>query len=479
MIDQNNLNNKFVKDWLKYCGGSESPFLFNLWSGLTTLAACLGRRSYLEIGRFRYVPNMYVMLIGPPAVRKSSAGSIGKKLLDKYTDIKFGPTDTAGKKQGLISSYVRNYTTAEEDVGIDDSILQEAPSSVDQAISNAFAAHRVASAKKKKKPPQELYIFADELTDFIGLNQIEMIGMLTSLYYPQDKYEYTLAKSVSYLHKPCLTLLGCTTPTSLAAHLPPASIGQGFTSRTIMVYEGRAKAKVYPAPKLDKDLELKLGAQLTELQHWEEEFTLDEDAEKMLEYLYLNYQPNINDTRFVTYEQRREDHINKLCMVLAAAEGRTVIKGIDVTDAHMILEATEANMANALGEVGMDKLTVAKQAMKEMIEASWPVGVSMAVLRTNMLRDMQARDFESTLNDFINKGLCVSDTKTMNVNGKNVNVAVIIPAMPEDKKPQNKQRNSKQVLDRLLAYSEQSTNPKVIEDAFASTRNRDDPETYH
>lgn len=479
MINQDNLSNRFVKNWLKYCGGSESPFLFNLWSGLTTVSACLGRRSFLEVGRFRYVPNMYVMLIGPPAVRKSSAGSIGKKLLDKYTDIKFGPTDTAGKKQGLIASYVRNYTTEEEDAILDSSILEEAANNAEQAIQNAFAVSRVSKSKKKPKAPQELYIFADELTDFIGLNQIEMIGMLTSLYYPQDKYEYTLAKSVSYLYKPCLTLLGCTTPTSLAAHLPPASIGQGFTSRTIMVYEGRAMAKVYPAPKLDPELELAIGAQLTELQHWEEEFTLAEDASKMLEYLYMNYRPNINDTRFITYEQRREDHINKLCMVLAAAEGRTEIKGIDVTDAHMILQATEANMPNALGEVGMDRLTIAKQSMKEMIEASWPMGVPMSVLRTNMLRDMQAREFESTLNEFINKGMCATDLRTLPVHGKNVKVSVIIPAMPEDKKPASKQRSSKKVLDELLNHSEQQVNPEVLGNAFDEIRGSKDDETYH
>lgn len=479
MIDETHLNNKFVKDWLKYCGGSESPFLFNLWSGLTTVSACLGRRSFLEIGRFRYVPNMYVMLIGPPAVRKSSAGGIGKKLLDKYTDIKFGPTDTAGKKQGLISSYVRNYLTPEENL-LDESILSEKTDSAEEAVTNAFAHMRQEKAKRQAKPPQELYIFADELTDFIGLNQIEMIGMLTSLYYPQDKYEYTLAKSVSYLHKPCLTLLGCTTPTSLAAHLPPASIGQGFTSRTIMVYEGRAKNKIYPAPKLDEKLELKLGAQLTELQHWAEEFSLTSDASKMLEYLYMNYKPDINDTRFITYEQRREDHINKLCMILAAAEGRTVIEGIDVTDAHMILEATEKNMPHALGEVGMDKLTIAKQSMKEMIEASWPMGVSISVLRTNMLRDMQARDFDSTLNEFINKGLCISDTRTVTMSGKNATVNVIIPAMPEDKKPASKQRNSRKTLDTLLNYSKATVNPQIAEEGFDSYRTGyDDDETKH
>lgn len=470
MLDETQLNNKFVKDWLEYCGGSESPFLFNLWSGLTTVSACLGRRSFVTIGRFKYVPNMYVFLIGPAAVRKSSAGSIGKKLLEKYTDVKFGPTDTGGKKQGLIGSYVRHYATPEEELLGDDIFSEPSTDTAEVALQNAFDNARAKPKKGEKKPPQELYVFADELTTFIGLNQIEMVGILTEIFYPQDKYEYTLSKSTSFIYKPCLNLLGCTTPTSLATHLPPASIGQGFTSRAIMVYEGKAKAKVYPAPPLDETLEYKLGQRLTELQDWETEFEVSEEAHTLFAQLYHNFKTNINDTRFLHYEQRRQDHLTKLAMILAAAEDRDVITGIDVADAHMILVATEENMPHALGEVGMDRLTIAKQSMKEMIEASWPMGVTLSTLRSNMLRDMQARDFDSTLNEFINKGLCSQINKAMDVNGKSIELSVLIPAMPEAKKPKHAKQTSAKVHADLLHLSTITETDSKIANAFAKRK---------
>lgn len=470
MLEPKDIQNKFVKDWLAYCGNSESPTIFNMWAGLSTLAACLDRDNTLRIGRFTYFANMYIFLVGPAAVRKSSSAALGKKLLEKYTTCKFGPTDTAGKKQGLLTSFYSQYQTKSEDEKLTDefeSMMKDEhveKSPVADNVASAFGASRKAKAGKTKKShynkndedpvtSRSLFIFADELATLIGLNQIEMINFLTEIYYCPADYSYALAREKRDIDFPYLNLIGCITPTSLAAHLPPQSVGQGFSSRVIMVYEGVARAKVFPAPELDKDLEIKIGAKLVSAHDFAGNFIIQPQALKMMGEIYHNFKPNINDSRFQHYEQRRLDHLIKLCMVLAAGEDRHEVCLRDVADAQIILEATEVNMAESLGEIGLDKLTIAKQQMREMIMSSWPLGISVSVLKQNMLRDMQPRDFETTLSTFANNGLC----KLTQRDHQGSKIDIIIPVLNEEVRGRNNLAPKTETSNKLAGFR---TGPK-------------------
>jgi len=444
MLNSDDIHNKFIKDWLDYCGNSESPLIFNMWSGISTLAACLDRDNSLQVGRFNHFSNMYIFLVGPAAVRKSSAASLGKKLLEKYTNCKFGPTDTAGKKQGLLSSFYNAYGQSAKNEELADEIsdMITDPEITNNPVADAFAKHRAAKAKAPKSrsydydnvTSRSLFIFADELATLIGLNQIEMINFLTEIYYCPADYQYTLSKETRDIDYPYLNLLGCITPTSLAAHLPPQSVGQGFTSRAIMVYEGVARPKVFPAPELDKKLEAVVGEALNKAFNFIGEFSMADQTVEIMTKLYFGYTSKINDSRFQHYDQRRQDHLIKLCMVLAAGENRDEVLPRDVADAQVILEATEINMAASLGEIGLDKITIAKQHMREMITSSWPLGVSVSVLRSNMLRDMQVREFEAALNAFCTNGLCKLATKQH----EGQKIDIVMPTLSDEVKERNK-----------------------------------------
>ena len=467
ILSVDEIDNKFVKNWIKYCGKRESPFIFNLWSGLAAVSACMGRRNMLHVGAQEFSANMYVVLVGPTAVRKSTAGKLASKLIRKHTEIKFGPTDTAGKKQGLIGSFFRQYKSEEEELieektekvnDVQSSIFDKSKTgaSIASEKPSPFAAAFAKRAAKQKTTvgyspdePRELFVFADELTTFIGLNQIEMVDCISELYYPQPFYEYTLAKTSSYVPNPILTILGCTTPTRLSSHLPPSSIGAGFTSRAIFVYCGHPEDKVYPVPSPSEKLGDEIAEVFSTLSQWSENFTLaSPEVEEFIGNIYRQYKPSINDHRFDSYESRRLEHMQKLAMVLAGAELRTVVTNVDILNAHRILEFTEIEMSSAMGEVGMDKLSIAKQHMKEIIENSHPHGVQIATLRGMMARDLGQRDFDATLEDFKRRKLCMEDKQKVEIRGKMVEIPILIPAMPV-KKTNTKPKTSIQILKEL------------------------------
>jgi hypothetical protein len=434
------IKNAFVRQWLAYTDGSESPEIFNLWTGLSAVAACLGRRSSLNAGRYIYYPNMYVILTGPAAVRKSSTAGIAKDLLKQFTSVKFGPTDTAGKKQGLISAFLDAYGTKPQSASkIVNDILAGAiadaaivgdtltPVVGNDEFANVFATMRkenpdAAIGVKKNlndrkraanKIDHDLFIMADELSDFIGMNQPEMIGCLTSLYYPSEEYSYKLAESSKTIYRPGLNILACTTPSSLMKFMPETAIGQGFSSRTVFVYAGQSREKVFRPDPLNKELTAALGKHLQYLSSWSNEFFCTEEALELQQKIYLNYRIDLKDTRFTQYEQRRDGHLSKLMMCLAAGRGAAIITYDDVLDAHIILKETEREMHLSLGELGLNKITLAKQHIREMIEASWPAGVTYATLARNAARDMTTQQFSETINELVSRGICfVSNIKT-------------------------------------------------------------------
>jgi Protein of unknown function (DUF3987) len=458
------IKNQFIKDWLKFTDGSEVPELFNMWTGLSAVAACLGRRSSLNTGRFRVYPNMYVVLTGPAAVRKSSAAGIVSKLLKQYTGVKFGPTDTAGRRQGLITAFMEAYgtkpkttkTKITDDLAkiFADSEEQERKLDAVKAI-NARTDIDVAEASvlermlmstksitditpKYKHPPNsnvdhDLFLFADELSDLIGMNQPEMINFLTSIYYPQDNYEYKLVNSSAKINRPGLNILSCTTPTSLMKHLPETAIGQGFSSRAMFVYCGQPRPKVFRPPPLDEYTAQQMGNLFATLSKWNVEFTLDEGAFQAQESIYLGFRADIKDTRFAHYEQRRDMHMSKVLMLLAAARNSTVISYEDVVDAQLIMLETERDMHLSLGELGINKISIAKQHMRDLIEAAWPDTVSIEMLRSNAMRDMTTKQqFQETLEDLIARGVCRFVTST--TSGKSTSCVIAInPEMLAEK----------------------------------------------
>lgn len=454
------IKNQFINDWLRLTGGTESPDLFNLWTGLSAIAACLGRRCALREDRFEIHPNMYVIITGPAAVRKSSAGSIASKILKKYTDIKFGPTDTGGQRQGLLTAFLDAYGTRpkskEEQAAeaalsnVKTNVADEPVDPIKEAMAKLEAEQAKSSAHKRRKQNEaidhDLFIFADEFTSLIGMNQVELITCLNALYYPQPYYEYSLAKSKVKINKPGLNILACTTPTALVKHLPEAAIGQGFSSRVIFVYEDTPKDKVFRPPPLDQTLCDKLGNHLANLSNWSCDFVRNPKALQLHENIYKSPDVVIPDTRFSEYSRRRDTHLIKLMMLLAAGRDSTVISGDDVLDAHLILMHTEKKMNLSLGELGMTKTAIAKQHIRDSIVNSWPEGLSFKFLKAQAMRDMTSREFEDTLNKLIAEGVCSRDGKVYDGN----TIEYIIPALPEKMRKKVSKRKTRKELEREL-----------------------------
>jgi len=123
-------------------------------------------------------------------------------------------------------------------------------------------------------------------------------------------------------------------------------------------------------------------------------------VDKALEKLYRIEIP-IQDPRFLSWIDRRQTHLIKVAMCLAAGRLSETLQASDIEEAHYILTETERLMPEALGEFGMSHLSLAKQRILEFINmANEPV--SRQILWIMMSKDMSQRDYEMTMIDLLN-----------------------------------------------------------------------------
>lgn len=388
----------FLTNYMRMVEETESPRLFHVWSAISGLAACLGRRCYFPFGPMTIFPNQYIALVGTPGTRKSTALGIMKRQLRKSTGVRFAPADTAGQRQGLVEAMKGAAANKEFIDNIELAIAEDSLAGLTlqdiAGITNTPEEDEVGFVSAADK--HHIMVCATELSRFIGQNNFQMLDFLGTMWDGED-FEYQTKGGLTVLKNPLINMLSCTTPTSINVAMPPAAGGQGFLSRMILVY-GSRKYKLVPRP-IEPDAELVDKVREGFNRAYYElsgEFTETTDARSYSESLY-DFSLEINDPRFSYYHERRYDHLIKLAMAMAASRGSTLIVKEDYEQSHRILRATEKGMPDALGEFGMNPLAALKQSMLEYLRSHGMVPVDE--LRAVFHRDSRAADFVEAVAD--------------------------------------------------------------------------------
>lgn len=393
----------YLNNYLAMVEDTESPRLFHVWTAIEAVSMALGRRCFLPFGPMVIFPNQYVLLVGTPGTRKSTAAAIGKRIVRSATGVRFAPQDTAGHRQGLVKAMRGSDAPKEFLAGVqinekDDSIagltLNQMAEITDEPEDEETKF--VAAADK-----HHIAVISGEFSRFIGQNNLQMLDFLTTMW-DGDDYEYETKNETTILRNPLLNILGCTTPTQISNSMPPAAGGQGFLSRIILVY-GTRKYKLIARPAVPPlDLVEKVKDDLNHI-YYELSGAFEEtpDGRSYSEELY-GFPLEITDSRFGYYNERRYTHLIKLAMCLCAARRDRVICREDYEEAHRILRATEKGMPDALGEFGMNPLAALKQSILEFMRTT--KAVPLDELRGHFHRDARSSEFTEVINDLVKMG---------------------------------------------------------------------------
>ena len=367
-----------LKDIIKLAENQEAADFSYLWAGLSCIAAQLARNVYIPFGNGKIYPNLYVMFVGDPGKRKSTAIKDLKKRIkaagyqnicgDKVTMQKY-LLDLAGVGEGS----VEDSNITEFNLGI-------------TLGTNDYV---------------ESYINQDEFSDFIGINNYPFISLLGNFWDIDEPYIYRTKNGQSIeIPSPIVNILGATTPSQFNTIFPPAISEQGFLSRLIIVNIPESKRKIARPLPSDASVIEKVVDGLKAVRKLSGELVMSDAVWDKLEEIYLSWKP-VEDTRFAHYSTRRHTQLLKLC-ILATCSRYTIEMSVDdVIFANTLLSFTEHFMPQALGQFGKNKDGDVNSKVISYLRSSFPTAKSLQDIIIPISTETDVMSLQKILNNLV------------------------------------------------------------------------------
>lgn len=381
-MPQRNFKN-WLQSFIEYASFGEAPKHMYFWTGVSTIAGVLRRKVWIDEKSFKWFPNFYVVLVAPPGiVSKSTTAGIGMDLLRAVPGVKFGPEIVTW--QALATSFVNAAETFE---------YQEL--------------HHTQSA---------LTIESSEFGNLLNPQDKEMVDILVTLWDGKGIKKETKHSGNDEIINPWINLIACTTPSWIAGNFPEYLIGGGLTSRMVFVYAEK-KAKLVPylhevAPQDHAETKTKLIADLERIAiDCVGEYRLTTEAEDWGRAWYAKHYEgerpkNLDDDRFGGYFARKQTHIHKLAMVLAAAESNRMLITRDHLElADVMVTDLEPDMAMVFSKIGKTDEAFYADRLIQFVRRQGPKGVPYPeVYRFVYSQFPSLRDFEGVFTGAVRAG---------------------------------------------------------------------------
>lgn len=338
---------------------TESPVVYHDWAIITAIGAMLSRNVWLQFGAEQIYPNLYTILLGPAAGRKSSAINFARKFLEQANFKAFAKDKSS--KEKFLSDLARGF-------GKKPVVSNTEVEAMLEADLDAVDLHCPAS---------NVLISAGELLDFLGANDLPFITLLVNLWDNLPKYEQPkLTGNDVKVIKPTISLLGGATATTFQTIFPPEMIGGGMLSRTIVVKgDGRRQALTLPPPP-DVELFGGLLELIVEIGKMRGPMTYTPEAFELIDEIYKAEHP-LSKTRFETFVGRRHVQLHKLCLILTATNLSYEITADTVLYANTLLHDVELGMQTALGEFGLSEANSKANSILNLLRVSHCTVVDM------------------------------------------------------------------------------------------------------
>jgi len=371
----------WVEGWLELTANTEPRPMYRRWCALSTVAAALRRKCFLEWGSETFYPNMYIVLVGPPAARKGTAMRPAVEMMAAH-GLKIAADETS--RQKLVKT------------------LQD-------------EREQIVHSDGRINFHSSLTILSTELTVFLGYKNAEFLTILCDWFDCKSRFVYdTFLHGEQEVINLWVNLLGATTPSTLQSSMPEGAVGTGFTSRTVFVYE-EDKAGVIIKPTLGPPMLFEaISRDYARIKSMDGPFLTTPGFDDLYTTWRTNAEsdpPQFNELRLEFYIERRMLHIMKLSMLYSAARsGAMEITEDDLAKAIWTLETTEQKMAQVFRGVGSNPLAVVQiRLMKVLAERG---AVPFHALAEMFFNDVSQRQLGEIIASLEAMGFCKVDPNT-------------------------------------------------------------------
>ena len=335
-------NAHFVDLFLEWHTELESPLDFQVATALFTISGAVERKVWFDRGVGLLYPNVYLILVGQPATRKSVI-MFGDRILSNCNVNRFPDKMTVQSMWDVMEE-----------------------------------GHKIFEIGESMHKHCSWSLNSEEWQFFIGDQDKEFLNSLNKFYDCRDKFDYTTKWSgKNHLENIYLTMIGAIQPEILAHTLPHEAIGSGFTSRLIYVVSDKERMK-RAIPIMNPKIEAALVKQAQLINMAAGPMKFDTETQRIMIDWYetgeYEKSPLRTDPNFATYIARMPTHTLKLAMLMSlgrsAAKGRIdyTIRKTDWNRALKWLKQIEKTMTRAYGTYGRNPLAFAIVSISNFVE---------------------------------------------------------------------------------------------------------------
>jgi hypothetical protein len=223
------------------------------------------------------------------------------------------------------------------------------------------------------------------------------------------------------IENPWINLIACTTPSWIAGNFPEYMIGGGFTSRCLFVYtDKKEKLVAYPVFHIPQGMKETQGKLIEDLTHIAENlvgpYELTPEAREWGEAWYQHHYANppklLQDERFGGYLARKQTHIHKLAMILAAScRDELIITEEDLKLAAIQISDLEPDMPKVFARIGRTEDSVQADRFIDFVNRNSPVSYATAYSFIHAAFPF-IKDFEGIVLGAVRAGKIKMDLKT-------------------------------------------------------------------
>lgn len=324
------------------------------WAGVSAVAGALQRKVWIDQAYFKWYANFYICLVAPPGVvSKSTTSGVAMSLLRRVPGVRFGPDIVTW--QSLVSTFAGAASAFEWPAG----------------QWNTMSA---------------LTLESSEFGNLLNPQDREMVDLFVTLWDGKQGAltKETKASGNDSVENPWINMIACTTPAWIAGSFPEYMVGGGFTSRCVFVFANKKANEVaYPIKHVPADF-LRQGDalvdDLTQISKICGEYKLTEEAYAWGTEWYHRHNsqpnPNLQDERFGGYLARKQTHIHKLAMVIAAAQHSSLaITAEDLAVADAMVSDLEGDMQQVFARIGKSATAANSEQLlayiRRMGEVEW------------------------------------------------------------------------------------------------------------
>jgi hypothetical protein len=352
----------FITDFVYHTRGYMIPTLACIWSALWLMSTAIKREAWIQWMPTALFPNLFTVIVGPAgrAKKTTAVTQIGLPILRKFREY-LRDRNLYNMKHIAV---VKDMNSPEFVI---DSMLPERKPGEEFYLVDKDGQNLIDAAGKAiiYRKTSEIAIITSELSTFLSSRSYSesMSSLMLDLYDCHSDWDWgTLGRGKKTLRRMYTTFVAGTTVDGLRNSIPRAAKGDGFLSRTILVYVPDSKRE-YPMPRIavgspSMDEMSKRLAWVAE--HTIGEFRLSDEARLEYERWYSWFYNKMKDNPTIEGAISRMDvHLLKTAFLIRASRYDAMgnqIELADLLDAIRLIDATYASLPLLLSQLDEDEV---------------------------------------------------------------------------------------------------------------------------